>query len=69
MKDTSSELYESREQITDPEVRTNIAQMQAFKAETIERYIAEQIPVIDSNVVEDGPTSYDEEDVPEEQGR
>lgn len=30
-------------------MRTNIAQIQAFKTETIERYIAEQVPVVDND--------------------
>uniref|UniRef100_A0A336M2W2 CSON011023 protein n=1 Tax=Culicoides sonorensis TaxID=179676 RepID=A0A336M2W2_CULSO len=41
---SSSELYESREKITDITEKNN-EQIQAFKTETIERYIAEQIPV------------------------
>lgn len=45
----TSDLYESREKITEPEEGATISQVQAFKTENIKRYIAEQVPDIPDN--------------------
>lgn len=51
-------MYESREKLSqDPEEHMNVTQMQAFKTENIERYIAEQLQEVNP------PDQYEEDDV------
>lgn len=51
-------MYESREKLSqDPEEQMNVTQMQAFKTENIERYIAEQLQEVNP------PDQYEEDDV------